>query len=134
MAEHVKHNIEKTKYLVDTDVLINHLNRKRDTLNRLSEKENIVICISVLNKFELFRGIDNVKDKDSADNLVEYFDVYPVNELIAERASKIAKINNLPAGPIDILIAATCIENNLTLVTENRKHFKDIPGLVIYAG
>ncbi|OGF50384.1 MAG: hypothetical protein A2231_02500 [Candidatus Firestonebacteria bacterium RIFOXYA2_FULL_40_8] len=132
MKENAKYGIEKTKYLLDTDVLINHLSKKRDTLNKLSEKENISISLSVLNKFELFRGIDDIKDKDTADDVIRYFDVYPVSELIADRASELAKLKNIPAGPVDILIAATCIENNLILVTENIKHFKNIPGLVIY--
>ncbi len=132
MAENKNNNLQNTCFLLDTDVLINHLNKKRDMLNKLTEKENINISISVLSKFELFCGIDSPKDKCMAEDVIRYFKVYPVNELIVDRASEIAKLNNLAAGPIDIFIAATCIENNLTLVTENKKHFKDIPGLEMY--
>ncbi len=38
---------------------------------------------------------------------------------------------HLTTGELDILIAAFCLENNCTLVTNNTKHFRDIDGLMI---
>jgi predicted nucleic acid-binding protein len=35
-------------------------------------------------------------------------------------------------GDLDILIAATCLEHDLTLLTRNRKDFHQIPDLSLY--
>jgi predicted nucleic acid-binding protein len=35
-------------------------------------------------------------------------------------------------GDMDILIAATCLEHDLTLLTRNRKDFQKIPSLKLY--
>jgi predicted nucleic acid-binding protein len=35
-------------------------------------------------------------------------------------------------GDFDILIAATCLAHNLTLLTRNRKDFQQIPNLKLY--
>jgi predicted nucleic acid-binding protein len=35
-------------------------------------------------------------------------------------------------GDLDILIAATCLEHNLTLLTRNLKEFQHIPHLKLY--
>ena len=50
-----------------------------------------------------------------------------------ESAADIYAISRKVGKPIedtDILIAAFCIVNNYTLVTNNIKHFKDIDGLI----
>ena len=35
-------------------------------------------------------------------------------------------------GDMDLLIASTAIENDLTLVTRNQRHFDRVPGLDLY--
>jgi len=35
-------------------------------------------------------------------------------------------------GDFDILIAATALHHDLTLVTRNRRHFERIPNLALY--
>jgi predicted nucleic acid-binding protein len=35
-------------------------------------------------------------------------------------------------GDLDILIAATCLEHNLTLLTRNLKDFQKIPSIKLY--
>jgi predicted nucleic acid-binding protein len=130
--EQVKNGADKTKYLIDTDVMINHLRKRRDTLIKLSDKKDIILSTSVLNKFELFCGINNAMDKENVEDLIRYFDICDVTEQIADKAAQIAQIKNISAGPLDILIAATCIINKLILVTHNIKHFKSIPDIKVY--
>ncbi|MFH1825493.1 MAG: PIN domain-containing protein [Candidatus Firestonebacteria bacterium] len=128
-----KYGIERTKYLIDTDVLINHINKKKDTLIKLSERENIILSLSVLNKFELYRGARTIKDKDIINDIVRFFDVIIVDDQIAEKAAELSQLGNLYSlGIMDLIIAATCILHNLILVTENKKHFKLIPEIEIY--
>ena len=38
-----------------------------------------------------------------------------------------------PVGDLDLLIAATALRHDLTLVTHNRAHFARVPGLRLYA-
>ncbi len=124
---------EKQKYLIDSDVLINHIHKKRDTLVKLIEKDNIEVSASVLNKIELYRGARNEKDKVIIDDLLRYFFIYEVEELIADKVYELCSINKLGSlGPMDLMIAATCLVNNLVLVTHNLKHFSPVPELKIY--
>jgi len=66
------------------------------------------------------------------DYLYEFnFETIPLSENIGHRAAiyieEYSMQNGLRAG--DAIIAATAIENRLTLVTSNQKHYKIIPDL-----
>jgi len=60
------------------------------------------------------------------------FRLLEVDQAVIEIFSKL-KAQNRKTGQIvddmDLLIAATALCNNLTLVSNNEKHFKGIPGL-----
>lgn len=58
--------------------------------------------------------------------LLEIINIIPLNRNIYNKASEIyAELRNkgFPSGEFDILIAATALENDMTLVTNNTKHF-----------
>jgi hypothetical protein len=59
------------------------------------------------------------------------FGILPLTENIGHRAAiyieQYSLFNGLRAG--DAIIAATAIENNIPLITGNKKHFKAIAGL-----
>ena len=42
----------------------------------------------------------------------------------------LSRKNGKPIEDTDILVAAFCIVNNYTLVTNNVKHFEDVDGLI----
>ena len=133
MESRAKSVHEKQKYLIDSDVLINHIHKRRDTLVKLIEKDNITVSSSVLNKIELYRGARNEKDKTIIDDLMRYFYIYEVDELVADKVYELCALNKLGSlGPMDLMIAATCLVNNLVLVTHNLKHFSPVPELKIY--
>ncbi|MEN9389173.1 MAG: hypothetical protein RLY61_257 [Candidatus Parcubacteria bacterium] len=79
--------------------------------------------------------------KKSEDLLVNFLKELEVSTLpiIIETASISTRIklhlsregNRIPDN--DILIAASCIEHDLELMTLNKKHFKRISGLVLHA-
>jgi len=133
MESRAKSVHEKQKYLIDSDVLINHIHKRRDTLVKLIEKDNITVSSSVLNKIELYRGARNEKDKTIIDDLMRYFYIYEVDELVADKVYELCALNKLGSlGPMDLMIAATCLVNNLVLVTHNLKHFSLVPDIKIY--
>ncbi|MEX2444192.1 MAG: PIN domain-containing protein [Alkalispirochaeta sp.] len=41
------------------------------------------------------------------------------------------QIAGTPLDDMDLLIAATALSHNLTLVTNNEKHFSRVPGLLV---
>lgn len=56
----------------------------------------------------------------------------PVSQPIAERGAVIAadlRRKGRPCGDFDPLLAATALENGLTLVTRNTRHFEAVPGI-----
>jgi toxin FitB len=105
--------------LVDTDLFIDHL-RGAAAL----EPGRNRLHYSVVTRAELFAG-------NSATDLVTQV-LAPFRELlvdrsVAERAGRVVREFQLRMP--DALIAATALENRLTLTTRNRKDFEKVRGL-----
>jgi len=89
--------------------------------------------LSVQTYMELLQSAQNKKQhKQIKDFLISFdFIVIPFTENIGHRAciyiEEYTLSNGIRAG--DAIIAATAIENNLTLVTSNAKHFRIIKDL-----
>ena len=80
---------------------------------------------------ELMAG---ARDKREVDYLERYLADYrqiPLSEGIGNRARQIMKTYAKADGldPLDALIAATAMDENLKLATQNDKHFRNIEGL-----
>jgi predicted nucleic acid-binding protein len=117
--------------LIDSDVLIDHLRKEREAFDFLSnELEGAsLLFISVISRTEILAGIR----KGEEDAVAALFDVLTpvdVDMAIADRAGdylrKHVKSHALSIG--DAIIAATCREMGLALVTRNVKYYpmKDI--------
>ena len=120
-------------YLIDSDVLINFLKGKEDSVEILKklkshERGTSVICIG-----EIFEGL-NEKQKVEFSKIIGLIDVYNIDlktvAKFAEIRKELRKTGNL-IDNFDLLIAATCLVNDLTLITNNLKHFERIEGLKI---
>ena len=62
------------------------------------------------------------------------FHSLPFDDDAAERCAEIRShlaTAGTPIGPIDVLIAAIALANNLTLVTHNTREFSRVPGLML---
>lgn len=123
------------RYLLDTNILVDHI-RGREVINQVSIGDEAVISIITL--AELIHGVyksDNPKNALSkvnytldklnlqVENLSENI-VHAFGEIKANLEQKGQRLEDF-----DLLIAATAVVNNLTLVTRNIKHFKRIKGL-----
>ena len=66
--------------------------------------------------------------------LLEVLPSIPFGSAEAQRAaylrSRLSRLGK-PIGPYDLLIAATALENQLTLVTQNLREFRRVEGLVV---
>ena len=117
--------------LFDTDILI-WVQRGSLKAARLVERA-AQRSISVLSYMELMQSAQN-KDqhRHTKDFLATFgFDLVPLSENIGHRAAIYIEEYTLSHGirAGDAIIAATAVENNLTLVSSDRKHFSPIKDL-----
>ena len=121
-------------YLIDTDIIIFALRGDKTVLAKFEENTNIPISISMITYAELVFGAK--RSQNERTNMLKVNrirEIYPVEELNigimelfadikANMYSKAIRIEDM-----DLFIAATAIYNDLTLVTNNTKHFRNIP-------
>jgi hypothetical protein len=117
-------------YLLDSDVLIDVSRGKqpaREYLDALPEGW----AISRFSALELIVGARDNRELTAIDAFLSAFVVIPLRESIGSRAYDLLKRYTKSHGlhVFDSLIAATAIEESLTLVTRNRRHFAMIEGL-----
>jgi predicted nucleic acid-binding protein len=117
-------------YLVDSDVLIDVYRgnvRAREYVDALPEAWGL----SQVSALELIVGARNKEELARTDKFLSDYVVLPLQAAIGLRAyellKKYAKSHGLHV--FDSLIAATALDENLILVTRNRKHFAMIEGL-----
>ncbi|KAA8486841.1 tRNA(fMet)-specific endonuclease VapC [Arcticibacter tournemirensis] len=121
--------------VADTGIFIEHL-RAKDKLSTTLYKisENTSIFISAVTVYELYMGATTKEKEQDVSVITENFIVLPFTDAVAQKAAEIyhkLRLSNQMIEFRDIFIAATCIVNELPLVTLNKKHFKRIEGLKI---
>lgn len=122
--------------VADTGIFIEHLRAKdklSTTLYKISENQDRYI--SAVTMYELYMGATTREKKRDVEELTEGFSVLPFTDSIAKKAAEIyhkLRVSNQMIEFRDIFIAATCIVNELPIVTLNKKHFKRVDGLKIY--
>jgi predicted nucleic acid-binding protein len=122
---------EPDSMLFDTDIFI-WVQRGNPKAARLidSSQERF---LSVYSFMELLQTAKNSEQHHTAKDFLSKFGfgVLPLTETIGHRAliyiEEYTSAHGLRAG--DAIIAATAVENNLTLVSSNTKHFKPIRDL-----
>ena len=123
-------------YLIDTDIIIFALRKDKSVLIKFEENKNIPISISMITYAELIFGAKRSQNEQQNMIKVRHIrELYPIedlNEGVMEVFADIkAKMfnNGIRIEDMDLLIAATAIYNDLTLVTNNVKHIEKIPYL-----
>ena len=121
--------------IYDTDILI-WVQRGNNKAARLIEKDEDKY-LSIQSYMELLQGAKNkLHHKYVKDFISDFcFSILPFTENIGHRAliyvEEFALSSNMRSG--DAIISATAIENNMTLVSSNIKHFKVIKELQLKA-
>lgn len=128
-------------YLFDTNILSEVLKKRPNEgfLRRLSDIPGHLQFTSCICVMELRFGSKRRPDHESfwekiEDKLLSHVKTLPVAASTALIAGDIAATLSLDGrgiSPEDLLIAATAVENGLTLVTANQRHFRGIEGLKI---
>jgi hypothetical protein len=117
-------------YLIDSDVLIDISSGKkaaREYVDALTEGW----AISQVSALELMVGARDKRELADTDTFLSAYEIVPLRESTGRRAYELLKLYAKPHGlhVFDSLVAATAIEEGLTLVTKNRRHFGVIEGL-----
>ena len=121
-----------SKFLIDTDVLIDYL-KGRDEAVHFLESQRVSMLVSAITVAELYAGIRDGKERLLLDNFIEYFQVVPLNHALAVKGGLFRRDfkKSHGVGLADAMIAATAESENATLVTLNQKHFPMISDIVI---
>ncbi|MEE4363433.1 MAG: type II toxin-antitoxin system VapC family toxin [Desulfotignum sp.] len=126
-------------FLIDTNICIYIMNRKPiEVIQKFKDTEIGQIGISSITVSELHYGVSKSKfRKQNVKRLEEFlipFEILPYDENAAKFYGEIrAQLESQGRliGPLDLLIAAHAMSNNLVLVTNNEKEFSRITSLKI---
>ena len=123
-------------YLIDIDTIIFALRKDESVLAKFEENKYIPISISMITYAELVFGAKRSQNEQKNMIKVNHIrEIYPIEELNEGVMEVFADIKaklfdkGIRIEDMDLLIAATAIYNELTLVTNNTKHFENIPNL-----
>ena len=125
------------QYLIDTDWVIDYLNDIERTKTRLEPLFPAGIAISVISIAELYDGIFGGADPARKEQEllaflargIDRLDVDAATATLFARERSRLRRAGTPIGDFDLLIGATALHHNLTLLSNNRRHFQRIPGL-----
>lgn len=127
-----------TQYLVDTDWVIHYLHGHTAIVERLDELQPQGLVLSIISLAELYEGVYYSRDPEGDERDLNDFlrgtTVLGIDEDICKtfgRERGRLRAAGLMIGDFDLLIAATALQYDLTLLTNNRRHFERIDGLRI---
>lgn len=117
-------------YLIDSDVLID-ISRGKQAARKYVDGLTEGWAISQVSALELIVGARDKTELANIDSFLSAYVIVPLRDSTGKRAYELLKLYAKPHGlhVFDSLVAATAIEEGLTLVTNNRRHFGVIKGL-----
>ena len=123
--------IQENLCLIDTDILIYIIRNNKKVIEKSKQYQEKYgeLKISELTYYECMRGykiINATKKLELFLKLTQMIEIIPLTRKIYNNASEIYAILRkigCQTGEFDLLIATTALENNLTLVTNNTKHY-----------
>ena len=128
-----------TEALIDTDILSFYFKGDPKVISKFNDylKEFDQINISIITFYEIVGGLKHKK----ADRQIQEFEEFVSNNNIihisedsARQSAEVyadLKQRGVTIGTSDVLIAGIAIDNELTLITNNEKHYGPIRGLKI---
>src|SRR5438552_16190466 len=121
-------------FLLDTDTCSAYLKNVRAVSNRFLQHGGLHISVVTVAQLEIWLRRRTVakRRKQAYQAMRKIVDVLDLDRAIAELAGDIgARLHDQgrPMETMDLLIAATALVHNLTLVTHNTSDFINVPGL-----
>jgi len=128
-------------YLIDTDLVIDHLANVTEANQLLEHLAPEGIAISMITYMEAFQGVVRSPHGKEARAKFQTFrrsvPVLPFSLSVAKRCAVLreqlkTEQKRVKARALDLINAAIALEHDLTLVTRNVKDYQDIPDLHLY--
>jgi tRNA(fMet)-specific endonuclease VapC len=128
-------------YLIDSDWVIDQLAADPAAVQLLGQLAPTGIAISVVSLMEVLEGVlrsaDPRQQRTDLKTFLTTVPVLPFTEAVAERCAQVrdslrGQNRRVNSRAVDLMIAATALEQGLTLVTHNVADYKDVPGLTLY--
>lgn len=123
-------------FLIDTDIVIYSIKKNPIVQEHFRKNVSLPKAISVITYGELLYGAEKSQRKEKnlavVHRIAEIFPIIDVTRSIIESFSELKtslENNGLSIPDLDLLIAATALSLNYTLVTNNIRHFERIDGL-----
>lgn len=125
-------------YCLDTNIIIFALKKQSDSALYQKMKTNLLdqnLGTTTISSFELlYYSYKNeaTKSLEMRKNFLNMLDIFSFDYHTSEIAAKLKVTAEKKGETVDILdlqIASICLANDLILVTNNIKHFKNIPDL-----
>lgn len=124
------------KYILDTTVCIALIRGNNKVLDTIYEKGEDACLVSEITIAELFYGASksgrssHFQDVQYILNAFETVSIFPNLRTYGDIKSQL-EAKGTRIDEFDLLIGATALNNSMTLVTHNTKHFQRIPNLRI---
>ena len=133
---------EKTqsgRYLLDTSICIHLLRSNENVIQKFKERGLSSCSITDLTIFELYYGAEINKDAGRGDKeykkveeLIDRRDIISVSPYMKEIAREKMRLRKqgVPLEDfVDLAIACTAVQNDMTMVTDNIRHFRRVQGI-----
>jgi tRNA(fMet)-specific endonuclease VapC len=126
------------KYLIDTDWIIHYLNGHAGIVERLEQLSSDGLAVSIVTLAELYEGVYYSRDPRANEQGLNRFlsgvTVLGVDEetcrLFGRERGRLRAARKR-VGDFDLIIGLTARQHQLTLLTNNRRHFALIDGVVL---
>ncbi len=127
-------------YLLDSDWLVDYLNREPTTVQRVRELAPNGLGMSIVSYIEICEGAHGPMGSAVAASLLrglrDEIPVLPLSLSVAERCTSLRASlrqqgKRVNQRAFDLVIAATALEHKLVLATRNVHDFEDIPDLLL---
>lgn len=127
------------KYMLDTNICIFAIRNSNDNvLKKFREHLDDELYISSITLAELMYGVEKSRKPEQNRNaLLQFLTLIDIKEFSEKAAIEYGKIRafienqGTPIGPLDTLIAAHAVSENMILVTHNTKEFLRVPDLTV---
>jgi tRNA(fMet)-specific endonuclease VapC len=127
------------KYLIDTDWIIDHLKGDERVTRKLEELASEGMAVSAISLAEIYEGVYYSKNFAKSQQLLDDFLAPDLEVLNVDQ--EICKVLGRERGRLrqqkktisdfDLLIASTCLQYDLVLLSNNRRHYEMVEGLNI---
>ncbi len=134
--------MKNKQYLLDTNILIDFVDGVPAVVEHVLQVGTQRCCMSVISLHELYFGAYLAKEKkqeyyekeiQKIDLLLNYFTVLSLKTTgeAYGRLKYALRKKGKPVDEFDMVIAGHAISEGLTIVTDNTKHFENMPDVMV---